>query len=448
MHRNILLLATEAILIHQAFTNPTMTNMRIVSRAEWPSSDADVALDALKALTPAPSPSSPAEGIAALARIYNNDTQTMSTYDAAAERIRQGLTTGGVDEILEALAGFFSGENSNSNNNSKPPSVAVYPVAGPNDAPYDVPEDQLRAAIYIPPAFQYGAPDAPQPIILVPATSTTGYESYHGNWIPLLNGASSVGDPVWLNIPGNMHNDAQTNAEYVAYAINYIYSISNQRSVAIVAFSQGNIASHWAYKYWPSARARVTDHIGYSPDYHGSYIANLLAAPGEALSPALIQQQYNATFIAVLRSNGGDSAYVPTTNLYSAYFDEAVYPQFGPNASGALLDARGVGVTNNEVQAICPDQPGSFVYTHEGMLYNPIAWALAQDALSHDGPGQVSRLGSLESMCGLYLAQGLDMSNFLLTEDNVISALVNLIEYPDKVKEEPPIKSEPFNQTE
>lgn len=117
-------------------------------------------------------------------------------------------------------------------------------------------------------------------------------------------------------------------------------------------------------------------------------------------------------------------------------------PQFGPFASGALSDAHGVGVTNNEVQQICPGQPSSFVYSHEGMLYNPVAWALAQDALSHDGPGQVSRLGDLDSLCATYLAQGLDNENVLLTEDLVIFSLVNLSEYQDKVEEEPPIKSE------
>lgn len=190
----------------------------------------------------------------------------------------------------------------------------------------------------------------------------------------------------------------------------------------------------------------MTDHIGYSADYHGSALSNLLGlVPGQdTTAPSILQQKYDADFIAALRSRGGDSAYVPTTNLYSAYVDEVVEPQFGPFASGALSDARRVGVTNNEVQEICPGQPSLFVYSHEGVLYNPVAWALARDALSHDGPGQVSRLGDLGSLCASYLAQGLGNENILLTEDVVVFSVMNLLRYPNKVTKEPPIKSESF----
>jgi hypothetical protein len=84
-----------------------------------------------------------------------------------------------------------------------------------------------------------------------------------------------------------------------------------------------------------------------------------------------------------LRSDGGDSAYVPTTPVFSST-DEIVQPQSPvTNASAYLLDARSVGVSNSQVQAVCGALgPAGTSYTHEGVLYNPLAYALTVDALA------------------------------------------------------------------
>ncbi|KAK0947255.1 hypothetical protein LTR29_001210 [Friedmanniomyces endolithicus] len=396
------------------------------------------ALSYLKTITPTATPTSPQQALAALSSIYEASPTPNNLYAAIGEYVAAGLTTTNTTSALSALSGGPSGPNSETNSNPRNPSPPVYPKANSTDAPYDLPESQLRAAIHIPSTYQYGAPGAPQPIILVPGTGSTGYLTFRGSYIPLLTG-STTGDPVWLNIPGYLLNDAQTNAEYVAYAIGYISAISAHRQVAVFGWSQGNIDTQWAFKYWPSTRSKVTDHVAFSPDYHGTVLANFLAL-GEPQPPSVLQQEYTSRFIATLRNNGGDSAYVPTTTVYSGFLDEVVEPQQGAGASAFLKDARGVGVSNNEVQTICAGQPAGSFYTHEGILYNALGYALAVDALSHAGPGKVSRL-NLASVCASYLTPGLDLSDFVLTEDSIAVAGVAILVYPNKVVAEPAIKS-------
>lgn len=234
------------------------------------------------------------------------------------------MTPDNVVDAFDFVEGILDGENSENNNNPRNPSPPAYPKANRKDAPYSLTKQQLRAAIYIPDTFQCGRKGAPQPAILVPGTGNTGYIAHIGSYIPVLQG-SDIADPVWLNIPGFLLGDAQVNAEYVAYAINYIYGISNRRNVAVVTWSQGGLDAQWAFKYWPSTRQRVTDLVAFSTDYHGTVLANLIDL-GEPLPPSVIQQEYNSNFVTTLRRNGGGSAYVPTTNVYSGFFDEIVEP--------------------------------------------------------------------------------------------------------------------------
>ena len=142
----------------------------------------------------------------------------------------------------------------------------------------------------------------------------TGFQTFIGNYIPLLTGVDYA-DPVWLNIPGQLLDDAQTNSEYVAYAVNYIASIT-RRNTSVLTWSQGSIDAQWAFKYWPSTRGVTTQLIANSPDYHGTVLAYLLCPqfPQLPCEPAVLQQQYNSNFINTLRMNGGDSRGVSTTS--------------------------------------------------------------------------------------------------------------------------------------
>ncbi|KAI3400708.1 hypothetical protein diail_1917 [Diaporthe ilicicola] len=387
---------------------------------------------AMRNVTATATPTDISHASATLAAIQSASPANIMEFTAALAA--NGLVANSIDSLLTSVLGQFTGANSLTNSNANP-KTPVYPKKGACDAPYSLSETALRQAIHIPSNFTYGSKP---PVILFPGTGNTGYQTFSGNLIPLLTGVSYA-DPVWVNVPGQLLNDAQSNAEYAAYAINYIASLTS-RNVSMIAWSQGNIDSQWAYKYWPSTRLVTSDHIAISPDYKGTVLADFAVLTGLTNDPSVLQQEYFSKFITTLRSNDGDSGYVPTTVLYSGFFDEIVEPQQGTGASAYLLDARGVGVTNTEVQLVCPGGVAGSFYTHEGMLYNPITFALVQDALTHAGPGMTSRI-NLGALCTQYLATGLNLGNFLATENAIVIAGLSLVLYTPKLAVEPSISA-------
>ncbi|KAL2012753.1 hypothetical protein VTN00DRAFT_278 [Thermoascus crustaceus] len=392
--------------------------------------------------------------VSKLNEIASTKTATVSSVESAFSIIKDIFSDGPVDiteaaldivsarlipsDIFNFLNGYLDSDlNSDSNVNSRSPEKPIYPYISPDDAPYSVDEDSLRAAIHIPDSFSYGA-DGKKPVILVPGTAARAGTTYHFSFSKLGKAAANV-DPVWVNIPSASLDDAQVNSEYVAYAINYISGISSSK-VSVISWSQGGLNTQWALKYWPSTRAVVEDFIPISPDFHGTTLAALLC-PGLSTvgcTPSIWQQKYDSAFISTIRADGGDSAYVPTTTLYSS-LDEVVQPMDGNSASAYLSDTRGVGVTNNQVQTICPGKPAGGAYTHEGMLYNPLSWALAIDAINHDGPGDPSRL-NLDEVCGQLIPPQLELDDVLGTEGLIVVAPAEVLGYGSPASGEPPIK--------
>ncbi|KAL4811536.1 hypothetical protein BDV18DRAFT_156122 [Aspergillus unguis] len=365
----------------------------------------------------------------------NATSGTTNLLEAAVNLL---LSTAIPDDILNLLNGFASLQlNSVSNKNAPVTGKSIYPKEN-NDAPYSVKEEDLRAAIYIPDSFKYGK-DGKKPVILVPGTAVPAGLTWYYSFGKLASAVPEA-DVVWVNIPGASLRDVQVNSEYIAYAINYISAVA-ESNVAVISWSQGGLDTQWSLKYWPSTRDVVDDFIAISPDFDGTVIADYacpLLSP-LACTPSLFQQRYKSDFIEALRANGGDSAYVPTTTLYST-FDEIVQPQSGNNASAILKDVRGVGVTNNLAQTVCGSQPAGGAYTHEGMLYSPLSWALAADALRHDGPGDVSRI-DVEKVCADIVAPQLGVDDLLGSEGLLLVAAANLLAYVPKAFNEPAVAS-------
>ncbi|PNS19953.1 hypothetical protein CAC42_7920 [Sphaceloma murrayae] len=399
--------------------------------------DVNGLLDNLRKVQPSATPSTPEQARSALTQIIQT-SKPQNIHEYGALLSANGLISGTLASLINGIGGQFTGQNSASNSNPDPPSP-VYPKKLPCDAPYTVSESALRSAIYIPPTFTRGQKP---PVILFPGTGNTGFQTFAGNFIKLLSGQSWA-DPVWVNVPKSMLDDAQINAQYAAYALNYIASLTG-RNTTMVAWSQGNLSSQWAYKYWPSTRATTSDHIAISADYAGTILANFICPDGLApCNPSVYQQQYlsDSNFITALRANGGDSGYIPTTTIYSGLLDEIVQPQTGTAASSFLKDDRRVGVTNNEVQFVCPGALAGSLYTHEGVLYNPLSLALLKDAMAHPGPGRVDRLPDLKSVCASFLAPGLGLADLVLTETAVVFAGLNILVGQPRTPIEPALQA-------
>ncbi|KAH7064885.1 lipase B precursor [Macrophomina phaseolina] len=394
---------------------------------------ADV-LSQLQKATPLARPANVQHAQAQLQQIYSKPPTNI--FQNIASQISAGLTS---MTITEALGILTTGENSQTNTNPRQPSTPIYPRKSPSDAPYSLSEQQLRQAIYIPPTFTHGQKP---PTIFIPGTGSYGGINFASNLRKLLTNVPYA-DPVWLNVPGALLGDAQANAEHVAYAINYISGISRGARVSVISWSQGGLDTQWALTHWPSTRAAVADFLPVSADLHGTVLANALClSPGGGslglgpCAPAVVQQQYNSRFVEALRAGGGADAYVPTTSLYSGFLDEIVQPQSGTAASAFVGDARGVGVTNAEVQVVCRGMPAGGFYTHESMLVHPLTYALIVDALTHEGPGKVERL-DLDTVCADILAPGLGLDDLLATEGVLVLAGALLLTYPDKRLVEP-----------
>ncbi|KAH8795322.1 hypothetical protein BGZ57DRAFT_809880 [Hyaloscypha finlandica] len=391
-----------------------------------------------QAVQPTATPTSPQQAITQAAGAFGITSANQSPppeqdiLSNALTLVLDGFTSSDLQAVIQGITA-----NSAANVNPPVPFFKTFYNTVSGNAPFDIAESALRAAIYIPPGFTWGVK---QPVLMSPGTGATGVGTFSSNIGKLLSG-TSFADPVYLNVPQNLLNDAQANAEHVAYALQYLYAMTSKKP-AIVTWSQGSLNAQWAFKYWPSIPKIVTDHIAISPDYHGTVLAYILCpgfttANAIACVPSVIQQEYNSNFITKLRSNGGDSAYVPTTTVYSLT-DEIVQPQEGTAASGFLNDARNVGVSNTFLQGACLAEPAGLLYTHEGVLYNPVAYALVVDALQHPGPGSFSRVSG---QCGAIVAPGLSLSDVIETEALIPLAVLNIFAYSPKVDSEPVLKA-------
>lgn len=348
------------------------------------------------------------DGLAALSEI-----QIATPLQRAIAIVSAGLVPSNILSLLDPNNPL----NSHTNNNAAPNSP-IYPKSR-FDAPYDIEESKLLSALYIPEGFTC----TQKPILLVAGTGQPAGVVFSYNYGKLFPNSSA-----WVNIPGFALSDIQVNAEYVAYAMNYLHAKCN-RPIGVLGWSQGPLDVQWALKYWPSTREGVSDFLAVSGDFDGTRLESVCLLVDEICTPAMLQQGYGSEFVRALQSQDGDSAYVSTTSVWSGLFDYVILPQNGKSASARLEDVRGIGVANVEVQVPCEGKAAGGYVSHSSLLLNPMTYALIVDALGHDGPGMVERVGA--GVCDELLAPGLGIGDLLATEalGNLYGIMLDLLYY-------------------
>jgi pimeloyl-ACP methyl ester carboxylesterase len=228
------------------------------------------------------------------------------------------------------------------------------------------------------------ANSAKTPVLLVPGTTVNPRVNYSWNWEPAL---TALGIP-WcaVELPGQTMEDIQMAGEYVAGEIRAMHAAVG-RKIDVVGHSQGGMVPRWALRWWPDTRAMVDDLIGFAPSNHGTVDAQQLCIPDCA--PAIWQQRDNSEFVKALNSGQETFGGVSYSAIYS-HTDEVIVPNLDSTGSSSLHGGDGE-IANVALQDVCP------LDVSEHLLIgtvDPVAYALAIDAMTHAGPANPSRISS------------------------------------------------------
>ena len=302
-----------------------------------------------------------------------------------------------------------------------PARAAYAPVDHPGP-PLDVPPGKLAASL----KCGQGVDNAIRaPVLLVPGTGATADDNFSWNYEPAFN---TLGIP-WcaVTFPSAGNNDIQINGEYVVYAIRTMFARAGRR-ISIIGHSQGGMVPRWALRWWPDTRPMVDDVIGFAGTNHGTTMAHADCPQG--CIPADSQQASDSQFIKALNSDQETFPGISYTEVYT-HNDEEVQPNQNNNGTSSLHGGGG-RITNVAVQDICPADP----VEHLGIgTVDNVAYALAIDALGHDGPADPSRI--LPSVCSQPFMPGVNPATF--PTDSAKAAFDVETSTGDTVTHEPPL---------
>ncbi|KII91480.1 hypothetical protein PLICRDRAFT_509233 [Plicaturopsis crispa FD-325 SS-3] len=234
-----------------------------------------------------------------------------------------------------------------------PTNTKIPAACDASDAPYDIPEATLHDNIFC----ANGLDNITNPFLLVPGTGAGG-DSYTNGYQKLVAGLGY--DACYVSPPRFMLDDAQDNAQYIAYALNFLSSKANA-SLPVLGYSGGNDAVQWAFTFWPSTRASAEQFISLGGDFQGTDIGIIYEIAQLDTTPGSVRQQTTGSkFLANLKAKGGLYNWVPTTSVYS-HTDDVVQPEPGPNDPSASSFIGGTRTGNIWIQEFCPLLP----VTHE-----------------------------------------------------------------------------------
>jgi hypothetical protein len=263
------------------------------------------------------------------------------------------------------------------------------------------------------------------PVLLVHGTGANVKDNWSWTYEPALD---KLGIP-WcaVDMPQHANGDIQTNAEYVLYAIRTMHARAGRR-ISVIGHSQGGMVPRWVLRFWPDTRAMVDDYIGFAPTSHGTTVQGA-SCPCAA---ADWQQGARSDFIRALNSGLQTFPGISYTIIYT-HTDETVQPNSGPADCSSCLRGGPGAITNVATQDICPADVDEHLMI--GTI-DPVAYALAIDALEHPGPAGPARISP--SVCLQVLQPGIDPITF--PTDAAAAALDSKTSASTPVAAEPPLR--------
>jgi len=305
-------------------------------------------------------------------------------------------------------------------------SLPYAPVDQPGP-PLQVPQALLDASLACTPDLA-GAGRAP--VLLVHGTTVTPEENWDWNWAAWLE---AQGWPYCtVRLPNRAMSDIQVSAEYVVHALRAMHAESGRR-VQVLGHSQGGHVPRWALRFWPDTRAMVDDLVSFAAPNHGSVPVVAMCVPDCA--PAIWQQAHQSKYMQALNSHQETFAGIDYTTIYT-HADEFVQPNLnGFGTSSLEREVPQPNAVNVATQDLCPLNAAEHLLVGTS---DPVAFAIAFDALTHDGPADPARVGG--AACLEPFMPGVDPLSFAVDFATVGASIgQTLASYPH-VSAEPPLQ--------
>jgi triacylglycerol esterase/lipase EstA (alpha/beta hydrolase family) len=298
------------------------------------------------------------------------------------------------------------------------PAVAAGTVTTDTGPALSVPQGTLDKAL------DCTAGDAGKtPVLLVPGTTVEPDEDFGWNYVQafLLEKRPFC----TVTLPNRSMADIQVSAEYVVNGIRAMHRRFGGR-IDIVGHSQGGMIGRWALKYWPDTRGLVDDLVGMAPSNHGTADAELLCQPDCA--PAIWQQRRGSAFLKALNDGPETWPGVSYTVIWSNTDLVLVPPE------GAKLTTGQGQIANILLSDACPDRTTDHVSLG---TYDPVTYALVEDALNHPGPVSIDRFD--HAACTQLTQPGVNQEFAAVHFARAISAIGATLLLTYHVPAEPPL---------
>ena len=278
------------------------------------------------------------------------------------------------------------------------PAASAQEAFAPPDRPgpaLSVPKAELDKALGCSKQPLKGAKLAP--VLLVQGTGATAKDNWSWTYEPAL---TRRGIP-WchIDLPEQATQDVQRSGEFIVHAIRTMHARSGRR-IAIFGHSQGGMVPRWALRFWPDTRELVDDLVGFAPSNHGTTEARDCESGG--CSAASTQQSDRSAFMRALNSSAETWAGISYTSVYTR-LDQTVRPNDNAETGSSSLRTGAGRRTNVAIQDICPNAKSEHLAIG---TVDPIAFALAMDALEKDGPADPKRVPL--TVCAQVFHEGVD----------------------------------------